>query len=228
MKAKTKAAPSSAASKKKKTPVAKKPKGKSGPVKKKTTSSPRKQQRKKRSLPTPVDVPPVDSAITAPPVDTPPPDAAAPPVVTPPVSKHKWRNRFFIFVFILVLGMLFKTLVFPGADAAATGDTIAADGKKDLLPDGATAEKSGKASWMIWTDVVVMLIAGSTLAWAGMTRGEMWETDEFRKRFESDEQRNDREKREREKAETEGAKRTVDYTHPTYDHKGRDHAAAGV
>lgn len=242
MKTKTKAAagkaaagkaPSSVVRKKKKTPVAKrlgkrlvskpaKPRGALRDAKKRPTSSPRKQRKKSSSSPIPADVPsPSVDSVTAAADDTTPSDAVPPPAVVPsPPSKHKWRNRFFIFIFILVLGMLLRTVIFPSA-AAAIVETAAADGKKDVLPNVATEpEATGKASWMTWIDVIVMLVSGFTLAWAYMTGGEMWEAEEFRRRFEGKKEREEREVAERMQAEkdaTDPASRSSPRDYERYD-----------
>jgi hypothetical protein len=203
MKTKSKA-PSSARKKPaaRKRPVSAKPRSK---------TKPRKQRTKRASPPlpapvaTPADVPPVADAAAVPPVD-----AATP--AAPPVAKHKWRNRFFLFILIFVLGgVVFNSI--GGNGSATKEDTKTAS-------DDVVVVQAGKATWMIVIDVSVLLVAIAVLVWAWASGGKLWEHVEFKKLFETDDERKERERMEREAAMN-------DPSHPDYAKLKREWEARG-
>jgi hypothetical protein len=158
---------------------------------------------------TPADVPPVADAAAVPPVD-----AATP--AAPPVAKHKWRNRFFLFILIFVLGgVVFNSI---GGNGSATKDDTKDDTKTES--DDVVVVQKGKATWMIVVDTSVLLVAIAVLVWAWASGGKLWEHVEFKKLFELDEERKERERMERDKT-------INDPSHPDYDKLNRDREARG-
>jgi hypothetical protein len=190
----------------------KKPAARKRPVSAKPRSKTNRKQRAKRSSPplpapvaTPADVPPVADAAAVPPVD-----AATP--AAPPVAKHKWRNRFFLFVLIFVLGgVVFNSI---GGNGSATKDDT------KTASDDVVVVETGKATWMIVIDTSVLLVAIAVLVWAWASGGKLWEHVEFKKLFENDDERKERERMEREEA-------MKDPSHPDYAKLNKDRDLRG-